>query len=204
MQRLETRGVLLADTDLGALGHVVTRALRPLSWVPIPQLPPGYPVRPHEVLRLAACRAGTWSGLVPSDLGMLFKLALSLSRNLPARTLLALRRDVDGASAFKAYREGRPAFKRGADPDHELPYPVLDGNPEDLRALLAATGVRERDVVDRLILSLENREPDFLPELLERLGVTLVLPALSDLLKAPDARVLTFVDERSPLHRNSP
>jgi|GEM_PF-3980864 len=202
MRRLETRGVVLVQVDPSAGAAAVTRTAARLSFVPVPaSIPAGYPVRPHEVLRVAWTRAGGWHALAVSDLTRLFALALGLSTHLPGTTVIGVRRDLDDTLVVKAFRGGRPAFKLGSDPDHEVPYPIVAANPEDLRSLLAAHDVRDRAEVDGCVARLERREPGFLEDLLARLGVVLVLPTVAELLGNPGVRVQEFVDERSPLNR---
>lgn len=202
MLRLETRGVVLVPIDPAEGAPAVVRAVASLSFVPVPaSIPPGYPVRPHEVLRVAWARAGEWHALAVSDLSRLFPLALGLSRQLPGATVLAVRRDLDQSLVAKAYRAGRPAFKLGSDPDHEVPYPVVAANPEDLRALLAVHDVRERAEVDALVAAVGGSPAAVLERLLTRLGCVLVLPTVGELLGHAGVRVQEFVDERSPLNR---
>ncbi len=199
--RLETRGVVLVQTEPEAGASALVRAVAPLSFVPVPaSIPAGYPVRPHEVLRVAWTRAGAWHALAVSDLARLFQLALQLSRHLPG-SVLAVRRDLDGGVVLKAYRGGKPTFKLGRDDDHEVPWPVVAANPEDLRALLTAHDVRDRAEVDQCVARLQGGAHGFLEELLARLGVVLVLPTVAELLGHPGVRVHEFVDERSPLNR---
>jgi len=199
--RLETRGVLLVQVGPEEGAAALVRAAAPLAFVPVPsRVPPGYPVRPHEVLRVAWTRAGVWHALALSDLSRLFAVGLNLSRQLPG-TVLAVRRDLYGAMVLKAYRGGRPVFKLGDDPDHEVPWPVLAANPEDLRALLTAHDVRDRAEIDAVVGRLQAGGPGFPAELLARLGVVLVLPTVGELLGHPGVRVQELVDERSPLNR---
>jgi len=200
MRMLETRAVLLSKADPAIAAPQLALAMGPLGFVaPAASIPAGYPVRPHEVLRFAWQRAGGGWVIVPSDLSLLFKVGLKLSALLPGETLLAVQRAMDGAVTLKTYRDGRPGFKLGEDEDLELAYRVMSANPEDLRALLAAEGLRDRDAVEAQIAAVARLGPGALPGLLAALGVVLILPSLPEVLQNPNAPVLELVDERSPL-----
>ncbi len=200
MRTLETRAVLLSKVEPARAAPAMQRAMAPLGFVaPAASIPKGYPVRPHEVLRFAWQRAGAWWALVPSDLSLIFKSALKLSAALPGESVLAVQRALDGAVTLKAYRDGRPAFKLGEDEDLEVAFRIMSGNPEDLRSLLAAEGIRDRDAVDAQLEALKRSGPASLPGVLAALGVVLILPSLPEILQNPDAPLLELVDEQSPL-----
>jgi hypothetical protein len=200
MRSLETRAVLLSKAEPARVAQALTRALASMGFVePGASIPKNYPVRPHEVLRFAWQKAGAWWTFVPSDLSLVFKVGLKVSAMLPGETVLAVQRAMDGAMTLKAYRDGRPAFKLGDDEDLEVAYRIMNANPEDLRALLTAEGLRDRDAVEAHLDALKRSPSACLPGLLAALGVVLILPSLPEILQNPDAPLLELVDEQSPL-----
>lgn len=197
---LETRAVLLTKVEPAYAASQLTRAMAPLGFVaPAAAIPAGYPVRPHEVLRFAWQRAGSWWAIAMSDISLLFKVGLRLSGALPGESVLAVQRAMDGALTFKTYRDGRPGLKLGEDPDLEVAFRIMSGNPEDLRALLAAEGLRDRALVDAQLDALKRSGPACLPGVFAALGVVLILPSLPEVLQNPDAQMLELVDDQSPL-----
>jgi len=200
MSFVETRAAIFTCTGEESIITALGPTLRPLGWVPTARpVPTSYPALPGEVLRFALRPAGSWRALVPSDLALAYKLTLGLSRHLPGTPVVGLRREFDGAMGLKLYLDGRPLFKWGEDPDLEVPYPILPGNLLGLKEALVACGVRDVAVGEALGAAMERQAKAFLPLLLQRLGLVAVLPSLNELLLAPGACSVAFVDTTSPL-----
>ena len=145
-------------------------------------LPGGYPAAPLEWLGFVVVPLEGLDAVVvaPHDPGSVFELATWLSAAWPDELLVAWRRFRGGEPVAKFLVGGSPRWKDGDDPDHEVGWRVPRLPPVELR------------VPPRRHLPDTARAAE---ELLEGL----LAPFPRDLRGPVGARVVTYLERRSPL-----
>lgn len=117
---------------------LVARGMRPH----VAPLPAGYKPAPSEwigatTLPLAPHRRGREASpnaaLVTTDVPRIFHFALQLSAAYPDEVFAVWRRFSGLEPVAKIVWGGRPRWKEGDDPDHEVAFPVPIGQPAEVR-----------------------------------------------------------------------
>ena len=97
--------------------------------------PSGY--RPHtgELVQVQAFPIGRsgLSAIVPVEVGRVFHVARLLSAHAKGEVLVGWRRMSGFYPTAKVFWAGRPQWKDGEDPDHEVDYHVPKSQPAELR-----------------------------------------------------------------------
>ncbi|MFO0748640.1 MAG: hypothetical protein U1F43_23710 [Myxococcota bacterium] len=98
-------------------------------------IPPSYKLHQGELVQAQAFALGKvgLSAIVPVDVGRAFHVARVLSVGVPGEVLVAWRRFSGFEPTSKVFWSGRPQWKDGADPDHEVDYHVPKSRPAELR-----------------------------------------------------------------------
>jgi len=98
-------------------------------------LPSGYKAHAGELVQVQAfgiARTGL-SAIVPVEVGRVFHVARILSGHTTGEVLAGWRRMSGFYPAAKVFWAGRPQWKDGEDPDHEVDYHVPKSQPAELR-----------------------------------------------------------------------
>jgi hypothetical protein len=101
-------------------------------------LPPTYRAAQGEWLGLAIYalpgpRPGATSVIVPTDVSQVFQFAMWLSRAFPDDILAGFRRLSGFEPVAKIVFAGKPQWKDGRDPDHEVYFDVPTSRPAEVR-----------------------------------------------------------------------
>ena len=98
-------------------------------------LPSGYRAHAGELVQaqvVSLPRAGL-SAIVPVEVGRVFHIARLLSGQTPTEVLVGWRRMSGFYPTAKVFWAGRPQWKDGEDPDHEVDFNVPRSQPAELR-----------------------------------------------------------------------
>jgi len=123
-------------------------------------LPTGYKPIPGEWLGIAALplppfRRGreshSNSAIVSTDLARIFEFATQLSAAYPEDVIVAWRCFSGLAPCTKILWAGKPRWKHGADPDHEVQYAVPEGQPAEIRPPSEPRVPTEGEIVTALL-----------------------------------------------------
>lgn len=127
--------IVTAWTPQTALGELARALAREGYLAREAPLPPRYKAHQGEIVQAQAFSLGK-SGLtaiVPVEVGRAFHLARTLSTGVPTEVLVAWRRFSGFEPTSKVFWAGRPQWKDGEDPDHEVDYHVPKSRPAELR-----------------------------------------------------------------------
>lgn len=123
-------------------------------------LPTGYKPIPGEWLGVAPLplpplRRGREShpnaAIVSTDVPRIFEFATQLSAAYPEEVIVAWRCFSGLEPCTKILWGGKPRWKHGADPDHEVQYTVPEGQPAEVRPPSEPRVPTEGDIVTALL-----------------------------------------------------
>ncbi len=124
---LERLGKALAKRGMGAYAKPLPSGYKPAphEWIgattlPLPPLKRGRDVFPN-------------AAIVSTDVARIFELAMQLSAAHPDDVLVGWRCYAGFEACLKVVWGGKPRWKLGEDPDHEVAYPVPQGQPAEVR-----------------------------------------------------------------------
>lgn len=156
--------ILVPGVDLDVLLERADRALGRRYVRTSERLPGGYRAAPDEWIGALVGPLGEPAGvlLVPADLGEVFVVALKLSSTVGDAGVIAWRGFMHSPAVMKRYVGGRPLWREGPDPDHEvgwaipgrdaiLPGPQPDFVPPSPEAFADVLGPRLRRYRDAVI-----------------------------------------------------
>lgn len=159
----------LATTRQRVAVALTAQGLRPRT----SPLPRGYRPTPGEFVGLAL-RALPDHGaaklrgpshpntaIVAGEVARVFHLAMWLSKSHPDEILVAWRRFAGFEACAKILWGGKPRWKDGEDPDHELGFALPQGPPVDLRPPGEARVPTTRSALDPLLARLEPLKDPF-------------------------------------------
>ncbi len=134
---------LIVPWDPGSAVERLSRALAKRGLSPYSRpLPAGYRPAPGEwvgavLLPLPPVRRGRDSypnsAVVPADVARVFDLAMWISAAHPDEVIVGWRRFAGLEPCAKVLWGGKPRWKDGDDPDHEVAFEVPRGQPAEVR-----------------------------------------------------------------------
>lgn len=152
---------LIVPWDPASSLERIGRALAKRGFSPYPRaLPTGYRPAPGEwigaqTLPLPPMRRGRESApncaVVSAQVARIFELAMWISEAHPEDVLVGWRCFSGFEPCLKVFWGGKPRWKHGEDPDHEVPYDLPQGAPAELHPPRAARVPLDLDHVTSLL-----------------------------------------------------
>jgi len=147
-----------AASALDRVGKALAKAgLQPYT----KPLPAGYRAAPNEwigarALPLPAFKRGREAhpnaAIVSTDVARIFDFAMQISAAHPDEVFVGWRRYSGFEPCAKIIWGGKPRWKEGEDADHEVTYPVPQGEPAEMRPPNEAKVPLQLDVVSGMLV----------------------------------------------------
>lgn len=123
--------ILTVESDASATAQTLVRVMLSKRYrEQEASTPPGYPFAIDEQITLEQGSAGRLT-VIRTPVDSVFRIARWWSNEDPGRPLAAVRRYMHSEPCLKFFGEGRPIWRIGDDPDHEVDYDVPTHRPFD-------------------------------------------------------------------------